>query len=66
LAALRQIVETVGDKLQHVFRLDRERPHDMLGFQARLAAKAALHNFCIGLNQQLGRPKLAFADLIQW
>jgi len=29
-----------------------------------LAAKAALHNFCIWLNQRLGRPNLAFADLI--
>jgi hypothetical protein len=28
--------------------------------------KAALHNFCIWLNEQLGRPRLAFADLIAW
>ena len=32
------------------------------GFQVRLAAKMALHNFCIWLNQQLGRPLLAVAD----
>jgi len=31
-----------------------------------LAAKVALHNFCIWLNRQLGRPDLAFADLIDW
>src|SRR5262245_24313763 len=47
LAGVRQIVETVYEKLAHAFRLDRERPHDLQGFQARLAAKIALHNFCI-------------------
>jgi hypothetical protein len=26
----------------------------------------ALHNFCIWLNEHLGRPRLAFADLLQW
>jgi Transposase DDE domain len=66
LAGVRQIVETVYEKLWHTFRLDRERPHDLSGFQARLAAKMALHNFCIGLNEQLGRPRLAFADLVHW
>jgi hypothetical protein len=25
-----------------------------------------LHNFCIWLNDQLGRPRLAFADLLGW
>jgi hypothetical protein len=29
-----------------------------------LAAKIALHNFCIWLNVQLGRPGLAFADSV--
>jgi hypothetical protein len=66
LAGVRQIVETVYEKLWHTFRLDRERPHDLGGFQARLAAKMALHNFCIWLNEQLGRPRLAFADLVHW
>jgi len=66
LARLRPIVETVHDKLLTVFRLGHERPHDLTGFQARLAAKMALHNFCIWLNRQLGRPNLAFADLIDW
>ncbi len=66
LAGIRQIVETVTDRLLNTFRLNRERPHDLSGFQARLAAKMALHNFCIWLNQQLGRPCLAFADLIDW
>jgi Transposase DDE domain len=66
LAGIRQIVETVNDKLQHTFRLSHERPHELDGFQARLAAKMALHNFCIWFNQQLRRPHLAFADLIDW
>jgi hypothetical protein len=66
LAGVRQIVETVYEKLWHTFRLDRERPHALSGFQARLAAKIALHNFCIWLNEQLGRPRLAFAELVAW
>lgn len=66
LAGLRQIVETVYDKLQHTFRLEQERPHALSGFHARLAATVALHNFCIWLNRQLARPDLAFADLIDW
>jgi hypothetical protein len=66
VSSVRQIVETVYEKLHRTFRLDRERPHDLSGFQARLAAKIALHNFCIWLNEKLGRPKLAFADLVDW
>lgn len=66
LAGLRQIIETINDKLLHTFRLARERPHDLTGFQARLAAKVALHTFCLWLNQQLGRPLLAFATLLDW
>ena len=66
LSSIRQIVETVFEKLEYTFRLVRERPHDLVGFKARLAAKVALHNFCIWINVQLGRPNLAFADLIAW
>ena len=66
LSGMRQVVETVFDKLHNTFRLDRERPHLLEGFQTRLAAKAALHNFCIWLNRQLGRPSLAFAGLMGW
>jgi hypothetical protein len=66
LASVRQIIETVNDKLVHAFRLERERPHDLIGFMARLAAKVALHNFCFWLNRQLERPGLAFAELIDW
>ena len=66
LAGVRQIVETVHEKLPHTFRLDRERPHELSGLQARLVAKIALHNFCIWVNDQRGRPRLAFADLVDW
>ena len=66
LAGLRQIVETVFAKLHHTFRLLDERPHDLTGFLARLAAKVALHNFCLYLNCTLGRDRLAFADLVDW
>ena len=66
VAGVRQIIETVNAKLHHAFGLSRERPHALAGAQARVAAKAALHNFCIWLNGQLGRPGLAFADLVDW
>jgi len=66
LAHHRQIVETVFEKLHNVFGLEQERPHQLDGFQMRLAAKVALHNFCLWLNRQLGRPPLATADLLGW
>src|SRR5215210_7070613 len=40
--------------------------HELEGLRARFAARVALHNFCIWLNEQLGRPRLAFADLLEW
>jgi hypothetical protein len=66
LAHLRQVIESVFEKLLNTFRLARERPHALTGFQARLAAKISLHNFCIWVNEHLQRPPLAFADLIDW
>lgn len=66
VAAIRQIVESVYDKLFNTFGLWRERPHELQGLRSRLAARVALHNFCIWLNEQLGRPRLAFADLLGW
>jgi Transposase DDE domain len=66
VASLRQIVETVYNKLFNAFGLWRERPHEMGGLRARLAARVALHNFCIWLNDHLGRPRLKFADLMGW
>ena len=66
VASLRQIVESVYDKLFNAFGLWRERPHELEGLRARLAARVALHNFCIWLNDHLGRPRLKFADLMGW
>jgi Transposase DDE domain len=66
LGGLRQIIESVNGKLVQHFRLDRDRPHSLDGFAARLAAKIALHNACCWLNRLLGRPTLAFADLLGW
>jgi hypothetical protein len=66
LAGMRQIVETVVDKLEHAFGLLDERPHTLEGFAARLAARVALHNLCLRINRELGRPDLAFADLVAW
>jgi len=60
------MVETVYEKLHHTFRLDRERPHDLSGFRVRFTVKIALHNFCIWLNTQLGWPRLALTDLVDW
>lgn len=66
LAGRRQIVATVIGRLESAFRLDRERPHALDGFQARLAAKIALHNVCCCLNRQRGQPLLTLADLFGW
>lgn len=65
-SGLRQIVETVYDKLVNMFLLGQRRPHSLDGFQAGLEATVALHNALIWLNKQLGRPSLAFADLLAW
>lgn len=64
LAGIRQVVETVTERLLAACRLDYERPHDLRGFHARLAAKVGLHNACAWLNRKLGQPDLAFAALI--
>jgi hypothetical protein len=66
IAGIRQIVESVYEKLFNTFGLWRERPHELEGLRSRLAARMALHNFCIWLNDQLSRPRLAFADLLGW
>ena len=66
IAGIRQIVESVYEKLFNTFGLWRERPHELEGLRSRLTARVALHNFCIWLNDQLGRPRLAFADLLGW
>jgi len=66
LAHLRQLIESVFEKLLNTFRLAWERPHLLAGLYARLAAKVSLHNFCIWLNHPVERPPLAFADLLDW
>lgn len=66
VASIRQIIETVNGKLLKSFRLESERPHDLIGFMARLAAKMALHNFCFWLNRELGRPEISLSQLIAW
>lgn len=66
LASLRHISETVNDKLLNTFRLARERPHDLTGFQARLAAKVALHNVCMWFNVQRDQASFAFAEFLAW
>jgi hypothetical protein len=66
LAGLRQVIETVNERLLPRFRLEHERPDTLDGFQARLAAKIGLHNVCLWLNRQLDQPDLARAELIDW
>ncbi len=66
VASIRQIIESVYEKLFNAFGLWRERPHELSGLRARLAARVALHNFCMWLNEQLGRPRLAFVNLLGW
>lgn len=66
LTSLRQVVESVADKLENWLGLGQDRNHTLAGVQTRLAAKMALHNFLIYLNGSLGRPALAFADLMAW
>jgi hypothetical protein len=63
---IRQVIETVSSKLHLAFRLATDRLHTLVGFRARLAAKVGLHNFCCWLNLQLGRPPMAFADLLDF
>jgi hypothetical protein len=66
VASIRQITLTVNGKLLKSFRLESERPHDLLGLAGRLAGKVALHNFCIWLNRALGRPGLSLSELVAW
>jgi hypothetical protein len=66
VAGIRQIVESVYDKLFNTFGLWGKRPHELEGLRAPLAARVALHIFCIWLNDQLDRTRLDFADLLGW
>jgi hypothetical protein len=66
LAGIRQVIETVNDRLLFACGLDRERSHALDGVQARLAAAIGLHNVRCWLNRRLGRGPLHVADLIDW
>jgi hypothetical protein len=55
-ASIRQVVETVYDKLHNTFGLRRERPHDMRAGCGRGGGEGGSDNFCIWLNEQLWRP----------
>jgi hypothetical protein len=58
--------ECLREAARDLLGLRGERPHELSGLRARLAARVALHNFCIWLNEQLGRPRLSFVDLLGW
>jgi hypothetical protein len=65
-AGHRQLIESVFFRVLQSYRLERDRPHTLDGFQARLAAKVALHNVCGWCNQQYGRGILRIADFLDW
>jgi hypothetical protein len=65
-AHLRQIIETVIDRLQHLLRLIHDRPQTLGGWFSRVAAKVAMHNALIAWNRQHDRPDLAVAEVIGW
>jgi hypothetical protein len=65
LAGMRQVIETVCDRLLFTCGLDRERPHALDGLQARLAAAMGLHNMRCWLNHRAGRGFLQVADLLE-
>ena len=48
-----EVVNSGKRKNPETRRLGPERPHQLDGFQTILAARAALHNFCVWLNRQL-------------
>ena len=66
LAGVRQLVEPGDEKSPHPGGLHRERRHGLTGLQARLAAKMARHPLGLWCKGQVGRPNLAFADLVDW
>jgi hypothetical protein len=66
LAGIRQVMESVTDRVLRRCGLDRVRPHALRGLQARLAAAIALSNACVWLNRAHHRDWLALADLADW
>ena len=57
-------METVFEKLYHASGWTGSARTSWTAFRPGWTAKAALHNFCIRLNRQQGRPSLAFVDLL--
>jgi hypothetical protein len=66
LAGLRPLVAAVDGKRWPPVRLGRARPPELSGLQARWAAKIARQNVCLWWHDQLGRPPLAFTDVVDW
>src|SRR5262245_7731292 len=62
----RQRGETGYEQLPPPCRLARARPPEISGFQGRWAATIALHHCCIWLHEQLGWPRRAFTDVLDW
>lgn len=65
LAGIRQVIESVNDRLLGPCRLERERPHALDGLQTRVAAAVGLHNVRCWFNQRAGRGLLEVADLLE-
>lgn len=65
-SGIRQIIETVIDKLLNWLQLDRVRAHSLKGFYAQLAAKVTAYNFLVHLNLLYERPVLQFSDLLSF
>jgi len=63
-ASVRPAIETAFAALVEHFGLHFPRAHSTWGLLTRMAAKIAAYNVGILINQQLGRPALAFATLI--
>lgn len=63
---LRQIIETVFDRIHHALRLEHDRIRTLSGLHTRIAAKVALHNWTIATNRAHHRPDLAITGLIAW
>jgi hypothetical protein len=66
LAGIRQVMESVTDRVLRPCGLTRLRPHCLPGLQARVAAAIGLFNACLWLNHAHHRPWLAVADLVDW
>lgn len=66
LAGIRQVMETVTDRVLTPCGVNQLRPHCLAALQARLAAAIGLFNACLWLNRAYDRDWLAFADLVDW